>query len=365
MTINSNVNKVYVIAEAGVNHNGDLQQAFKLIDVAVKASADAIKFQSFKANNVASFAAQKADYQKKTTSKFQSHLEMLKNLELNEDDFFKINDYCKNKNIDLIVSAFDHDSLQFITDKLGVSILKIPSGEITNGPFLLTHSLKGLDIILSTGMSTLNEIKLALSILAFGFVNSNNNKIKPSLKNFKKAYNSFLGKKLLKEKVTILHCTSEYPAPIVDINLNAMINIRDSYNLSVGYSDHSEGYLVSIVAASMGAKIIEKHFTSDKNMKGPDHKASLNPKELKTMIEMIRKIEIIKGSSNKELYKSEQKNVSIVRKSLVAKNKIRSGEIFSSNNITFKRPFNGKSPMEYWQMIGTRAEKDYEEDEPI
>jgi len=355
----------YVIAEAGVNHNGDIKLAKKLIEVASKANADAIKFQTFKSNKLVSKFAPKAEYQIKNTKNTGNQLKMLKKLELNYEDFYILREYCRKKKIDFITTAFDLESLDFIVNKLKVNILKIPSGEITNLPYILKCALSGLDIILSTGMSNLKEIKVALGVIAFGYINSKNLKHKPTLKNFKKAFMSKKGKQIIKNKVTVLHCSTEYPVPIEDINLNAMLKIAKVLDVDVGYSDHSKGITVPIIATSIGAKIIEKHFTLDKKMKGPDHKASLDPDELKNMVNEIKKVKIIKGIHEKKPYKSEQKNMIIARKSLVANKKIKKGEYFTENNLVIKRPGSGISPYKYWQILGKIAKKNYEKDELI
>ena len=365
MIYNSKKKNIYFIAEAGVNHNGNFNLALKLVDIAVDAGADAVKFQTFKSENLASKLAAKANYQKKTTNINQTQLEMLKSLELKDKDYFKLKNYCKLKKIDFLTTAFDEDSLMFITKKLKVKTLKIPSGEITNGPLLLAHGLTGLDIILSTGMSSIKEIRDALGVIVFGYINRNKKKITPSKKSFMHALNSKEGKNLLKKKITILHCTTEYPAPIEDINLNAIFDIANNFDTSIGYSDHSSGELVSLVAASMGVKLIEKHFTLNKNMSGPDHKASLNPVELKKLIIKIRKIEKIKGLNIKKAYKSEIKNISIARKSLIAGKDIKFGNMFTKINLTSKRPGTGKSPMNYWHYIGKKSKKNYKKDEVI
>ena len=341
----------YVIAEAGVNHNGDIKLAKKLIKVASDANADAIKFQTFKSSKLVSKFAPKAKYQIQNTKNNSNQLEMLKKLELDYKDFIILRDYCNKKNIDFITTAFDLESLDFIVNKLKVKILKIPSGEITNLPYILECALSGLDIILSTGMSNLNEIKTALSVIAFGYLNSKNLKSKPTFENFNRAFISKKGKKIIKHKVTVLHCSTEYPVPIEDINLNAMLEIANVFDIDVGYSDHSKGITVPIIAATMGAKIIEKHFTLDKKMKGPDHKASLNPNELKDMVIEIKKINVIKGMYEKRPYGSEKKNMVVARKSLVANKNIKKGEYFTQNNIIIKRPGSGVSPYKYWKIL--------------
>ena len=355
-------NNILVIAEAGVNHNGDLRLAKELIDVAAEAGADIVKFQTFKAERLASKSARQAAYQSKNTKRCETQLEMLKRLELRYEDHFELVKYCKKKNIEFLSTAFDEESLDFLAQELKQNLLKIPSGEITNAPLLLAHAKTGLNIILSTGMASLSEIEAALGVLAFGYLDICK---EPGRERFIESYFSDEGKALLKEKVTILHCTTEYPAPIEDINLSAMQTLEAAFKLKVGYSDHSEGIVVPIGAAAMGAKIIEKHFTLDREMKGPDHKASLEPVELSQMIDAIRKIELSLGDGIKGPRPSELKNKPIARKSLVAAMAIQSGEVISEENITIKRPGSGLSPYDYWDMLGRTSENDYEKDELI
>tara|TARA_B100001741_G_C16503894_1_gene576129 strand:- start:17 stop:1093 length:1077 start_codon:yes stop_codon:yes gene_type:complete len=350
---------VYIIAEAGVNHNGSIENALRLIDIAVESGADAVKFQTFNTDALVTKDSKKARYQLQTTSKEESQYEMLKKLELGHQSHFKLKEYCENNNIDFLSTAFDHESLHFLYKELGVKKLKIPSGEITNAPLMLEHANTHLDLILSTGMATLDEIRNALGVIAFGYIN-NEIKVKPSLNEFSNAYNSEHGQHLLKEKVTILHCTSEYPAPLGEINLNALDEIRTKFNLPIGYSDHSSGIVVSLAAVAKGARIIEKHFTIDKNMPGPDHQSSLNSSELKEMIKQIRNIEKALGSGNKGPSKSEKLNLKTIRKSLIANSKILKGETFTRENIAIKRPGTGKSPFTYWDFLGKQSKKDYE-----
>ena len=356
--------KTYIIAEAGVNHNGNKKLALELIDIASESGADAIKFQTFKAENLSTPYAKQASYQSLNSGVKESQYQMLKKLELESDFYFDLESKCKEKNIDFLSTAFDYESLNFLVSNFNLKYLKIPSGEITNGPFLLSHALTGKNIILSTGMSNLKEIEKALSILAFGYLKKN--KPKKILKeDFTNAFNSVEGKNILKKKVTILHCTTDYPAKINEINLGAMETIRDKFNTDIGYSDHSEGFIVSLSAAILGASVIEKHFTKNKKLKGPDHKASLNPKELKRMITLIREFETLKGSKVKKPSKSEMKNLNIVRKSIVAKEIIKKGEKFTEKNLAFKRPGGGMSPMNLWKILGTKSKKDYKKEDII
>ena len=356
--------KTYIIAEAGVNHNGNKKLALELIDIASESGADAIKFQTFKAENLSTPYAEQAAYQSLNSGVKESQYQMLKKLELDREFYFDLESRCKDKSIDFLSTAFDHDSLSFLLSNFNLKYLKIPSGEITNGPFLLSHAQTGKNIILSTGMSNIKEIEKALSILAFGYLKKNKTK-NFFQKDFTNAFNSKEGKNILKKKVTILHCTSNYPAAINEINLGAMETIRDKFNTKIGYSDHSEGFLASLSAAILGANVIEKHFTKNKRLKGPDHKASLNPKELKHMISLIREFEVLKGSKVKKPVKSEMKNLNIVRKSIVAKENIKKGEKFTKKNLTFKRPGEGMSPMNLWKILGTRSKQDYKKEDII
>ncbi|MCL5030121.1 MAG: N-acetylneuraminate synthase [Bacteroidetes bacterium] len=330
--------KTFIIAEAGVNHNGSIELAFKLIDTAKEAGADAVKFQSFKAASLVSKKAEKAEYQKRTTDSNESQYEMIKRLELSYDDHIKLIEYCKSKNIIFLSSPFDLDSIDLLNN-LGLDTFKIPSGEIINLPYLKKIGTLNKNAILSTGMADLGEIEDALDIL-----------IESGTK---------------KENITVLHCNTEYPTPFEDVNLKAMLTIKNAFDVKVGYSDHTLGIEVPIAAVALGAGVIEKHFTLDKKMEGPDHKASLEPNELKLMVEAIRNIEEALGNGIKKPPKSEIININIVRKSIVAKKTIRKGEILTEENLTVKRPGNGISPMRWDEIIGTSAGKDYTEDEII
>ena len=330
--------KVFIIAEAGVNHNGSIDLAKKLIDVASNAGADAVKFQTFKAKNLVTKNAKKAIYQKDTTNIKESQFNMLKKLELNIEAHKELILYCNSKKIIFLSSPFDHESIELLKD-LDLEILKIPSGEITNLPYLRHIGKLDKKIILSTGMSTIDEVKNALSIL----INSGTKK----------------------NKITVLHANTEYPTPMEDVNLRAMVTIGKELDVNFGYSDHTLGIEVDIAAVAMGASCIEKHFTLDCNMEGPDHKASLEPSQLKAMVKAIRNIEKALGSSIKKASKSELLNIKIVRKSIVVKTKIKKGEILTQQNLSVKRPGRGMSPMEWDDVVGTKSTKDYNEDEPI
>lgn len=325
--------KVVIIAEAGVNHNGDIVLAKKLVDTAKAAGADYVKFQSFKAEKLVSKFAIKAKYQLATTNSSESQFEMIKKLELSEEQHLILKNYCEEKHIGFMSSPFDLDGIGYL-DSLGVDFFKIPSGEITNLPYLRELTKYEKPIVLSTGMATLAEIKVALKILD-------------------------------STDVTVLHCNTEYPTPMEDVNLNAMSTIGQQLNCKVGYSDHTLGIEIPIAAVAMGASVIEKHFTLDQMMEGPDHKASLSPTQLKAMIAAIRNIEMALGDGVKTPSKSEEKNITVARKSIVALVDIKKGEIFSSENIAVKRPGTGVSPMKWDEVIGSTAQSDFDADENI
>lgn len=353
--------RTLVIAEAGVNHNGDENIAFKLVDAAKQAGADIVKFQTFKARKLVTASAKQAEYQITNTGRQESQFEMLSRLELSYGAHHDLLNYCKKINIEFLSTAFDSESLQFLVGELGLTRLKIPSGDLTNYPLILEHAKTGCDLIVSTGMATLAEVEMALGVIAFGYMQNNDEK--PSLDAFQSAYYSIEGQKNLKEKVTILHCTTEYPAPMEDINLRAMDTLVNAFGLSVGYSDHSQGIVVPIAAVARGAKIIEKHFTLSKNMDGPDHKASLEPRELTEMVSSIRNIELALGDGIKGPRTSEIKNKIITRKSLVASKSIALGDPFTADNVEIKRPGNGLPPYFFWQLIEKTAKKEFHEGE--
>jgi N-acetylneuraminate synthase len=354
--------KTFIIAEAGVNHNGERDLAFQLVDAAVAAKVDAVKFQTFRAEAVVTKKAARAEYQKRNCDTEESQFEMLRRLELGVDLHHDLASYCEKKNIVFLSTAFDSRSLSFLVNDINLPILKISSGEITNGPFLLEHGRVGRPIILSTGMATLREVEKALEILAFGLMGEKSN---PSDHAFAAAFQSGEGQELLREKITLLHCTTEYPAGEDEVNLLAIKTLSDSFGLSVGYSDHSRGIFIPPLAVAAGATVIEKHFTLDRNLPGPDHRASLDPSELREMVEKIRKTEKILGNGVKIPGEREKKNLAVVRRSLVAEKKIDKGEVFSAKNLAVRRPGTGVSPMEYWKIIGTQARKSYDEDEVI
>lgn len=348
-----------VIAEAGVNHNGQEELAAELVVAASQAGADYVKFQIFSAENLAAVSAKTADYQAKALGFTNiSQLEMLKALELSPKAFVKISEFCQTSKIKFLASAFDRNSLRFLLDELGADVVKIASGEIDNAPFLLEHATAGVRIIMSTGMSSALEVKNALGVLAFGMVAGADEK--PSAEAFIEAYASKEGRSALEKTVTLLHCTSEYPAPMSDVNMHAMVAMGQAFELPVGYSDHTDGLTASIAAAALGAQVIEKHLTLDKRMEGPDHKASLAPDEFRHLVNAIRETKLALGDSAKEARESEIKNRALVRKGLYASKSISVGEKFSNNNLIIMRPATGMSPFNYWSLLGQKASKFYE-----
>lgn len=328
--------RVFIIAEAGDNHNGCYNLALQLVDKAVEAGADCVKFQTFVTENVISKFAKKADYQKETTGEEESQYEMVKKLELSFEQFRSIQRYCREKKIMFLSTPFDLDSIDFL-EEIDIPFWKIPSGEITNLPYLEKVGKTGKDVILSTGMCTMDEIESALSVL----------------------------RECGAGKITLLHCNTEYPTPFEDVNLQAMCTMAEAFQIPVGYSDHTTGIEVPVAAVALGASVIEKHFTLDKKMEGPDHQASLEPAELKQMVDSIRNIEKAMGSSEKKPSPSESKNINIARKSIVARCGIKQGEILTEGNLSIKRPGDGISPMHWYDILGTTAVKDFEEDELI
>jgi len=330
------MSEVFIIAEAGVNHNGDVKLAKKLVDAAKSAGADAVKFQTFKAECLVSKAAQKAEYQKHTTGADESQLEMVKKLELSFDDFKFLKKYCEQKEILFLSTPFDFDSIDFL-ESLKIPIFKVPSGEITNLPYLMKIANTGKPVIISTGMSDLDEVGSALEVLRENGAGT----------------------------MTLLHCNTQYPTPFEDANLKAMLALKERFGLAVGYSDHTLGIEAPIAAIALGATVIEKHFTLDKSLEGPDHKASLDPQELKAMVGYIRNIEVALGDGIKQPSVSETMNKEVARKSIVARRNIVKGEIFTQDNLTVKRPGNGISPMKWFEVLGMSAKRDFCEDELI
>ena len=326
---------VYIIAEAGVNHNGSLELAYRLVDAAKKAGVDCIKFQTFKSENLVAKSAQKAAYQKNTTGD-GTQVDMLKKLELSFDEFVALKKYCDQAGLCFLSTPFDFESIRFL-DSIEMPFWKIPSGEVTNYPYLVALAKTGKPVVMSTGMCEEEEIREAIQALR---ANGAGN-------------------------IRLLHCNTEYPTPFEDVNLKAMQTMKDAFGLDVGYSDHTAGIEVPVAAVAMGATVIEKHFTLDRNMEGPDHKASLEPDELAEMVRAIRHVEMALGTGIKTPSPSEKKNIAVARKSIVAKKQIKKGETFTEENLTVKRPGSGISPMKWNEILGTRAGRDYEEDELI
>lgn len=329
------MSRVLIIAEAGVNHNGEIKIAKSLIDEAKKCGADIVKFQTFNPKKLASKQAKMAEYQKENLGREESQEAMLEKLTLKQDEYIELSRYCAEVGIQFLSTPFEIESIHFL-DTLQ-DVWKIPSGEITNYPYLLEIAKTGKDIILSTGMSTLEEVDNAVEVLKSNGAGN----------------------------ITLLHCTTNYPTLMIDVNLRAMLTLKEHCGLTVGYSDHTKGIEVPLAAVALGAKIIEKHFTLDRNMEGPDHKASLEPDELKAMVEGIRKVEEALGTGVKSPSESEIANIPIVRKSIIANRKIKAGEILTDENLTTKRPGTGINPMKWNEVIGTKAIRDFEEDELI
>jgi len=329
------MDKVLIIAEAGVNNNGSLEIAYKMVDKAVESGVDIVKFQTANPSKLTSKYAEMAEYQKKNTGKKESQKDMLKNLMMPYEDFIPLKKYCDKKGIQFLSTPFEIDSIHFLNDL--VSFWKVPSGEVTNLPYLIEIAKTGKPVVMSTGMCELQEVRDAVNAL----------------------------KKYGAGEITLLHCNTQYPTPFGDVNLKAMDTLRSEFNLPVGYSDHTPGIEIPVAAVAMGATVIEKHFTLDRNMPGPDHKASLEPDELKAMVDSIRHVEAAIGTALKTASASETPNKAVARKSIVAKCDIKKGEIFTEENLTTKRPGNGISPMKWFEVLGTKAVRDFVEDELI
>lgn len=328
--------RVTIIAEAGVNHNGSLELAKQLAEKAKEAGADYVKFQTFQTEKLVTFDAKKAEYQIENTKQTDSQFNMLKKLELSYEDFKELKEHCEEIGIKFLSTPFDFESIDFLKE-IGIDFWKVPSGEVTNRPYLEKISKNGMPVVLSTGMCDVDEIEAALNVLKKGGCTD----------------------------ISILHCTTQYPAPMNECNLNVIETLKDRFNLTVGYSDHTEGIFVPIIAVARGARIIEKHFTLDRNMEGPDHKASLEPHELKEMIDKIREVEIILGSNEKKPTESEKKNIGVARKSIVAKCDIYEGDVFSEENLDAKRPGTGINPMQWYDVVGKAAKRNFKRDEMI
>ncbi|MDW7643582.1 MAG: N-acetylneuraminate synthase [Desulfuromonadales bacterium] len=354
--------RCYIIAEAGVNHNGSLAMAKRLVEVAAEAGADAVKFQTFKAAELIIAGAPKAAYQIDSTGAEESQWTMISRLELDAQAHANLVAHCQNCAIQFLSTPFDAGSAEMLVEMFDMPIIKVPSGEVTNAPLLLKVAQFRRPLIVSTGMCTLADVTAALGVLAYGLLYDS---IPNGVRDFEDAFKSAEGQHVLREKVTLLHCTTEYPAPYAEVNLRAMEALSKAFGLPVGFSDHTEGVAVAIAAAARGAKVVEKHFTLDRSLPGPDHKASLEPQELANMVRGIRQVEQALGEAVKAPTISERKNMEVARKSLVARCAIRAGEVFSEDNLGVKRPGKGLSPMNYWELIGRVASRDFQPDELI
>jgi N-acetylneuraminate synthase len=354
--------RVCVIAEAGVNHNGSLDMAVRLVDAAAASGADAVKFQTFSADRLATRSVAKADYQQRATGAGESQYDMLKRLELDDAAHDALSHHCAEKGIEFLSTPFDAASADMLVERLGVNRLKVSSGDLTNAPLLLHLARTERPVILSTGMATLAEVEGALGVLAFGYGDS---RAAPSQAAFDAAYRSPAGQAALAANIILLHCTSDYPAFPDDINLCAMDTLGAAFGLPVGYSDHTEGLTVSIAAAARGAVVIEKHFTLDRTLPGPDHRASLEPDELTELVRAVRAVESCLGRPLKAPAPSELATRAIARKAVVAATRIRRGECFTEANLTIKRAGAGLAPIAFWSLLGKPADRDYAEDEAI
>lgn len=354
---------VYIIAEAGVNHNGSLEKARLLVEAAADAGADAVKFQTFRATELATPTAAKADYQKVRAGADETQFEMLRRLELAPEAHVDLQRHAAACGIDFLSTPFDPLSLHFLVDGLGMQTVKIPSGEITNAPFLLEIAATACRLILSTGMSTLADVEAALGVLAFGMCCPNEAPV--GERSFAAAYRSTEGQRQLLGRVSLLHCTTEYPTPIAEVNLRAMDTLHAAFGLPVGYSDHTAGVHIPVAAVARGATIIEKHFTLDRNLPGPDHQASLETAELTAMVAAIREVEAAIGDGRKIPLPGELPNLGVARRSLVAAKPIAVGELLTADNVVVRRPGHGISPMRYWDVIGHPAARAYGRDEPL
>ncbi|WP_027566770.1 N-acetylneuraminate synthase [Bradyrhizobium sp. URHA0013] len=353
--------RTLIIAEAGVNHSGSLETALALVDAAADAGADIVKFQTFNANSLAGRSARKADYQQRTTDVAESQRAMLKRLELPHSAHPPLIAHAKERRIEFLSTPFDHQSLNYLLT-LGLPRIKIGSGDLTNAPLLHAIASADMPLILSTGMATLIEVEEALGVLAHGYSRSNT---PPGVAAFRAAWRDAEARALLSERVSLLHCTTEYPCPPEDVNLDAMQTMRTAFRLPVGYSDHTDGIEISLAAVAMGASIIEKHLTLDRNAEGPDHAASLEPGDLKRMVSAIRRIEQARGDGIKTPRNSEIKNIDIARKSIVAARSLKSGEVLRPEDLTCKRPGSGRPPIEYWSLLGTTTTRPFDEEDPL
>ena len=352
----------FIIAEAGVNHNGSFEMAMKLVELAASVGADAVKFQTFNPEALATANAPKADYQRQAVPEDNSMLAMLQKLQLNEDEYYRLQEHCKSLGITFLSTPFDIESMKFLVDKMGLKKIKIGSGDVTYAPLLLETAKRGCSIILSTGMSTLGEIEDALAVLSYGYLNQN------SPNSYEEVIQQFYLKRpwdLLKEKVVLLHCVSNYPAAFEEANLSVLATLRQAFGLKVGYSDHTLGIEAPIAAVALGAEVIEKHITLDNTLPGPDHKASLEGPQFKQMVDSIRHIEKALGERYKAPAPSEIQMAKIARRAIVASKKITKNQIIALEDLAYKRPGVGLSPMLCWDLVGTKALSDYETDQCI
>ena len=352
-------NHCYIIAEAGVNHNGSIKRAHELVDAAASSGANAVKFQSFNAKMLATKAAPKAAYQKTTSDPNQSQLEMLRGLELDQSAHRELLDHCAESGIEFLSTPFDRESFAFLYS-LGIRKIKIGSGDLNNAPLLLDVATQNCEVLLSTGMASLSEIEEILGVLAFGYLGK---KEKPSKEAFKTAWSDSSGYKKLYDKVTLLHCTTEYPTPLDQVNLKAINTLQKAFGLLCGYSDHTQGINIAIASVVLGAKVLEKHVTLDRTLPGPDHSASLEVNEFAAMVKGIREVESSFGDGRKVPMLAELKNKLVARKSLVANRAISKGEILDENSVTAKRPGSGKEPIDFWDLLGSKATRDYATDD--
>lgn len=352
-----------IIAEAGVNHNGDLGLALELVDAAAAAGADVFKIQTFRADALASAVAPKAAYQARQTGETETQLEMLRRLEFSAENHEAVIARCAERGIAFLSTPFDFESLKLLTGRFGLKRIKFGSGELTNAPLLLEGARAGVELILSTGMATLDEVEQALGVVAFGMTAPASTK--PSRAAFAEALRSADAWTLLRERLTLLHCTTDYPAAVADVNLRAMDTLREAFGIPVGYSDHTEGMAVSVAAVARAAVLIEKHITLDRSMAGPDHLASADPDQFKAMVDAIREVERALGSPIKQPGASESANRVVARKSLVAARAVRAGEAWTPESLTVMRPGSGREPAAWWETLGAAAERDYAAGEPL
>lgn len=360
--MSSSSERTTIIAEAGVNHNGSIDLALALVELAAEAGADVVKFQTFRAAALVSKSAPKAEYQKRTTGADENQLAMLRRLELSAEAHRTLIEACAARGIEFMSSPFDHESLAFL-GSLGVPTIKLGSGELTNAPLLIDAARSGRRLILSTGMATLGDIEDALGVLAWSLSAPHDNA--PSRAGFRRAWLDPAARASVRDRVTLLHCTSEYPAPFNDVNLRAMQTIRDAFGLRVGLSDHTQGIAVALASVALGATVIEKHFTLDKNMEGPDHQASMSPAELHALVSGVRQVEAALGSTVKAPSAAELATAAVARKSVVAARPIAAGALIQQADLTVKRPGTGRSPFDLFELVGRRASRAYEPDELV